>query len=280
MQLSKHVAFGAIAFLAALLAAGTFVDLSLSMAVYQPQSLYGRFFEAFGELPGVLVAAFGFAALLVTRCKKTKLSAVGALAGYGAPLVLFSVMAVAMPIHYLGNGKGFFLVPVLGILVAAGLVFAAGRIPQAQRTALRQAAVVGILTFLCALIVVNILKNIWGRPRFRSMDDPALQFLAWYLPQGSAAGEEFRSFPSGHSANSSVIVWITLLPTFLPALKDKKAALFTAAAAWSLLTMFSRIVMGAHFLSDVATGTLITLLSFLLLTQLFYSKQKQPLPAR
>lgn len=72
MQLSKRVTLGGIIFLSVLLAAGSLVDLPLSMTVYQPQSLYGRFFEAFGELPGVFVAAFGFAALLVTRHKKNK----------------------------------------------------------------------------------------------------------------------------------------------------------------------------------------------------------------
>ena len=42
-------------------------------------------------------------------------------------------------------------------------------------------------------------------------------------------------------------------------MKDYDVVLFYSGFAWTLLIMFSRMLVGAHFLSDVCFGALITL---------------------
>ena len=267
MKLEKKIGLYAVGLLAVLMLIFSFTDLAISRAIYNPKSLYGLFFEAFGEFPGALVSTFSIAALIITRNRTAKWKSAISILGYGILLVLSGLMSAVMPFKYLGGPKP--LIPAVAVLLIALCLYGASMIKPEYRAALRRAAIIGLLTFLCAIIIVNVIKNFWGRPRFRSMVDPLLSFTAWYLPQGIASGEEFRSFPSGHSANSAVVIWISLLPTFLPSLKGKERPLFIGAMVWALLVMFSRVVMGAHFASDVTVGVTITLASFLLLSKAF-----------
>ena len=67
----------------------------------------------------------------------------------------------------------------------------------------------------------------------------------------TAAGvpkEEFKSFPSGHSANSSILILLTLLPVIRPSLARRQTVLFCTGFGWALAVAVSRIVMGAHYL--------------------------------
>ena len=75
---------------------------------------------------------------------------------------------------------------------------------------------------------------------------------------GVAAGE-FRSFPSGHTANASCLMLLSLLPKICPKLTGRQTLLFSIGFLWALLVAFSRITVGAHFLTDTAAGCAIVL---------------------
>ena len=272
MHVQKRTAAGALALLVVLLAIFSFTDLAISMAIFNIESGYGKFFEAWGELPGVLVAVFSLAALIITRDKTVKWKSVLSILGFGVLLLLFSMMGAFMPSMYLKLPMP--VTVVLAVCFIALSLFLASRVAPAQRAALRKAACIGLLTFVCAIFIINIIKNIWGRPRFRSMTDPAAQFIAWYLPQWGAAGEEFRSFPSGHTANSCVIIWLTTLPLFIPALRGKQKLLLAVSALWIVMVAVSRVIMGAHFASDVTVGAAVTLASYFLLSKAFLKEKK------
>jgi membrane-associated phospholipid phosphatase len=153
---------------------------------------------------------------------------------------------------------------LIGVVYAAVALLLASKLGTDDQDALRKAAWVGLLLLLAAVIIVNIIKIPWGRMRLRIMDDPDNQFTRWFLPQGKAANDDYKSFPSGHSAGAAVIIWITLLPTFIAGLRTKKAAiaLNIIAYGWIVLVMVSRIIMGAHFASDTLVGASITLCCF------------------
>lgn len=72
----------------------------------------------------------------------------------------------------------------------------------------------------------------------------------------------FNSFPSGHSANAMRAIWLSLLAVACPKLEGKGALLFVIGFCHGLLVMFSRVVMGAHFTTDVVMGGLITISIF------------------
>ena len=62
--------------------------------------------------------------------------------------------------------------------------------------------------------------------------------------------------------NSAAVILVTLLPSFVPALAGKQKVLHILAYIWIVLVGSSRIVMGAHFASDVTVGILLSLLLF------------------
>lgn len=135
---------------------------------------------------------------------------------------------------------------------------------------LRAALVVAALAAgLSDGVVCNSLKHLVGRPRpHQAMSDIRMVDLAKATPRLLAIakpikvtlseakpGENGRSFPSGHTSNTTAFVVVALL--------------FCGRWAWSLLAVplivgYSRVYTGAHWPSDVALsfviGALIALL--------------------
>lgn len=185
--------------------------------------------------------------------------------------VLLALMAGILPVNYLNGPKalGF----VLGAVILVADIFIAKFVVRYRREELYKAAVMGLQLFLIVVLLFNLVKLGWGRERFRHMMEigTVAGFSPWFIPQGLAAGNEFMSFPSGHSANAAIVMWITLLPTFLPSLATKEKLLKVFACIWIALVMVSRIIMGAHFLSDVTMGMMISLVTFYVL----YKKKYQ-----
>ena len=266
MRASKREQIVTYSVLAALLLAFTFLDLPLSQAVFDLKNPFGRFFEIFGETPGLLVGAFSAAALLVTRDRETPWKNALSILGFGLLGLLLSLMGSLMVNNYLTHGHlSLAVILPAGLILFALLLFLSSRLDRSKRAEIRRAATVGLLLLVAAIVVINLIKVGWGRPRLRRMTDPAAQFVPWYLPQSVAAGEEFKSFPSGHTANAAVLLWISLLPTFIDKLKGKEPLLLGLAWVWVALVAFSRIIMGAHFGSDVTVGVALTYTVFIAL---------------
>lgn len=254
---------------AALMLLFTFLDLPISKALFDLNNPFGNLFAGLAELPCTLLGTFSCAALLVTRPRQNKLVSAANLVGFGILMLLFALMAGVMPLGYLPLPRAIML---MGLAYVAAALVLSVKISKQQRAALRKAATLGLLLVLAAMVIINIVKIFWGRPRMRSMTDPDSQFTLWFIPQGFTVNDECKSFPSGHSANAACILWLTLLPAFLPRLRTKKAflALNGAAYGWMALTMLSRVIMGAHFASDVTMGASITVCCFYLLKRAFY----------
>lgn len=111
------------------------------------------------------------------------------------------------------------------------------------------------------LIIVHVLKSIWGRVRFRDLDAEYSLFHVWYYPQQAIIdGKMGKSFPSGHSTAA----WLTLIILFLFQYKSKRTQNIVMALIifWGCLVCSSRIVVGAHYLSDVLFASMICILSF------------------
>lgn len=133
----------------------------------------------------------------------------------------------------------------------------------ADRSTVIRVAAVFLLVIFADILVVNLIKIPWGRARMRlvAVDDRAY-FMPWWQPDKAlrdtlvAAGvaAEFKSFPSGHTANASSLMLLCLLPQLSPKLAGKQGALFLLGFVWTSLVAASRIVMGAHYLTDTIVG--------------------------
>jgi membrane-associated phospholipid phosphatase len=237
--------------LIAALATGCAVyDLDISRALADPTATWARLGERYGTLPGVYAMAASAWALNFGSSRARERTRVRqwlwqALAG------LTLAVAGGVTLYRLADWR-----PGAGATVAAGLALSVAlgwlgkRAPRFELRERAEAACRAVLTVgLTCWVVVNGLKATWGRVRFRDLDALANDFTPWYLPQGFTG---HLSFPSGHAAMGWVL--LPLLALFRPGSPGfVRAAVLLGG--WGLFVAASRVVVGAHYASDVLFST-------------------------
>lgn len=254
-------------FLAIMLGIFTIFDLNISVFFYSP-NFYGQFFEVLGEQSGYLLCVFASTILFINSLEKHQRRKYL----YFFLFIICCGVSSYLPFHYLHKVNHepilYFHVVVTFLFLSSLSIIVVKKIRCETRFRLQQFAQLTIFLFLFQIILVTITKTIWGRERFREMVDPIVSFTPWYSIQFRGTFKEaFASFPSGHTANASVILMISTLPCYLNSLKNKKKYFIILPICWIFLVAFSRIVMGAHFASDVIMGFAITLSCFLFINR-------------
>lgn len=253
--------------LAALLVVGSIWDYQISLSLYDPESVFGMIGAAFGELPSFLALLCSGTLLAVFRNKDRTGIAVLQLLG-GAVLYILAVVSVlVLPQDYLTWPSA--VTVVVGVVITGAATY--GILWLARGAARGTAIKVAVALFLVPIIeviLVNIVKLAWERPRMRLLSEtPGLEFSSWWqvgtperaaLLQSGVDSNEFMSFPSGHTANAAVLIMLTLLPLLRPVLSKWSGWFLWVGAAWGALVGLSRIIMGAHFLTDTTAGFTIT----------------------
>jgi membrane-associated phospholipid phosphatase len=122
-----------------------------------------------------------------------------------------------------------------------------------------------LTTALLSVGVTEGIKHFAARPRPRFVTENPSAFAAWwsfgtgrnaralYTAKGVLA-EEFKSFPSGHAACAALLLMLPLLCRIDERLRGGEGVLFCAGSGVCFLICFSRVVSGAHYLSDVIFG--------------------------
>lgn len=242
-----------------------FYDLQISLAILNDKQLFSLLFEYVGEIPIYLMGTISSLLLIKTAKFENKFI----LYLHNLALSLFFGLAIFMGsflvANYLGIEKNGLLLVALALVLLSLILYYYFR--DGVDYDLRRTALMGISLFFVVFITFNLMKFAWGRERLRHMAGDYSTFTPWYLPQGWASGNDYMSFPSGHAACASAIVWFTLLP------KIRNKQLFNYISIfWIVSVMYSRVVMGAHFASDVTVGMLITLSWYLTLKRIFNLK--------
>ncbi|MGN0314824.1 MAG: phosphatase PAP2 family protein [Fusicatenibacter sp.] len=241
--------------------------------------LWARVLEVVGEIPFTTLTIAACAILFRFRTKKNRVLNILCAVGAGVLFALFSVMGGFMTWNYLTDNLGQISMTwmVLIALVMAGVgVWIARAIPAKNRSKALRYAAVALLYFLLVIIIMNSVKAVWGRMRFREMTDPIHEFTRWYqiVPRGGF-NNSYASFPSGHSMNSAGVILLILLPPMIPALSGREKVLHTIVYVWCVVVGISRVFMGAHFASDVTVGVLLSLAIFDVLRAIFYRKERK-----
>ena len=138
--------------------------------------------------------------------------------------------------------------------------------------------IVLLIILLAAFLCMRLLKNVFNRPRYRTvvLGYEGVGFVPWY-ELFSGAGEfslkygisldEFFSFPSGHSIISVSAVYIFPSVSWLfPKLEKRCQLLIWAGFLFGIMIMLTRMILGAHYLSDVSAGAIIGVLLSLAFT--------------
>lgn len=226
-------------------------DLSLSIALANPGAAWARFAERYGELPGFWSVALAFAVsfLRATPGSRPRLGA-----WLAAALTLTLALGVSQ-LRLLGSSPSPLLLALTAALTFALFGLVHGRLGRAwtEHVGVRRASRVTIWLALASLLFVQPIKLLWGRVRFRDLDAAHVAFSDWYSPQGFTG---HASFPSGHTA----MAWL-LLPCVLLAARGTIARLVLTllAVGWGVFVGLGRVVIGAHYASDVLLSTLFAL---------------------
>lgn len=250
------------------LAAGSFFDLPINQFLYSPDAFWAQLFAAAAPVPVFWgIGAAGFLIIDVLR------DGHNAISGWIIGFVLLAVGPVYMAKSFMDEmAMNWILAWIIGLLLSElpALLYA-----WVMRNASRESKIrcIAILLIVCigSMLIVQVVKRVFLRPRYFVMqENSALPFIPWYSPDRSVAAnfnalyemdhDFFRSFPSGHAQSITCLFLWALIPVYT----QKGSVDLTMAIALILTVagMVSRLVMGAHFLSDVSAGYLITFLLF------------------
>ncbi len=250
----------------------TFYDLQVTQLVVNRSSLFGQFFYMFGELPGTFVGLSCFAILTTSYTKDIQKDREINIIFFGLLTIIVGFAMSFQLIKYLK--LELFSTLFIGLFISMGLIYTTNQLSDEKKEQIRIYAWVGVLTFTLGILISNLIKIVWARPRYRIFNGDDSLFRAWYISSGFTLDDNWKSFPSGHSAAATISLVYLYLPKVFDKLKGKEGIILAVCVTWISLVMFSRVVIGDHFMSDTLFGTGITLLIFMLLNKLLINNKK------
>ena len=218
-------------------------DLNISIMVVDEDSLWGEFGAEYGEPPGYGLISIGLAVLIggyIKDLKKQKIP------GYlsiitGIIYLIIGVMG--------GDNTDILTGVCLIIPIAVFMGFTWNKDWSKYRAI---SAIISILAIINPLLFVQLTKLFFGRVRFRDLLPDFSNFTPWYLPQGITGN---YSFPSGHAAMGFMFLPLLILVKDLKWMDYRKIITFILVLGWGFFVGLSRIVIGAHYASDVLFST-------------------------
>ena len=275
----KFMLYGMEVLLFILFLTGTFFDLNIAEAVYAPKNAFALMltfaemyiiFGAFVLFDGVLCSQ-----LMNSDSDKTKKIVYCIICVYltiststiGAVSILHEeCMGMILPDVKVPFRSNF----LVGALVFYPLFFIGYRLNGKRYDKMTVKRIISLLIFItAAAFMPMILKSFAARPRYRYtlMGYDGVVFCPWYAPLENAeeymlryglSSNSFKSFPSGHSLDAAINVCVfPAISLVISKLKGKETLLLIIGFVLALLVMLSRMLLGAHYLSDVSFGGLI-----------------------
>ncbi|NCA67750.1 MAG: phosphatase PAP2 family protein [Clostridia bacterium] len=268
---------GAIA--AALMVVAAFFDMAINDFMYAPTNFFGVALEVAGVSPFYWVIIFAGAVFFAYTRLLVKSS-------WNTIKMILSVAAcfVGQIIFFHQFTKIWFDSSIIYYLVAAGVsvpftLLLLWGITRIKEPALKKLAVFALFSVIVCAISMSIVqgvKTVWGRARYREMFkvDDFSAFSKWFVPYGFSTEGDHQSFPSGHTASAGAIMVIAALPEFFNILKKHEWLLFCAGLLVTLSVALSRIIVGAHFLSDVVMASVISVATYAIVRSIFFKRWK------
>lgn len=296
----------------ALLAFATVYDLRVSeilvrldAGAYFTNSVFAAVFECIGSSPVYLFLSIAFACIY-TNTKRSKikpLRILGSIASNIASVVCMYIL-VTDTVGYAerhADIEGFtstVFAKVIFVFIAIAfgelICNAFSKVDDKTAKALLKYSFIIIFAAAFANLIVNIIKNIMCRPRYRTMnflgDTEHTNFHRWYqkytmptkesplyIPSvnGHKVGKDaYRSFPSGHTCAAGTTYALLALPHLFKKYNTVKykVLFYFVSVIFTGTVAISRIVCGAHFFSDVLVGGTSMFIGVMLAIKIFVRK--------
>ena len=267
---------------AAGIAAGSFFDMETAQAVHSPDNIFWRIITVMGMYPYLAVWVFYMGVICrqarssgMSEKKKTLWTVVCGYLGLSTSVIcswaMLSLDTLGWMFPQVIDNPS--VIAAVALLVVYPMFFAGYFTSKKEYdNELLKRLVRLCVIMLIPVLMMSVLKLIFCRPRYRLLicEIPGIEFHRWYVPfVGSVSfindmgvsWNDFRSFPSGHAVMSMGLVFaLPPLAEIYDRLYGRKLLLFGAGAVFAILVCISRMVLGAHFLSDVCAGSLIAVL--------------------
>ena len=278
---------------------GSFFDLQIDKALFQPNNGFGLFMASFGVYPCYICLSFIGGGLLCTTIRRKELPLWGKIICYFLSALAYGLSiflcAREMPSvnGYNDSKLTFPSYAICAVLFSGCFVGGYFACRKGDQKKLWGVCLVLGLAFAFSLIPAGyLIKLIIHRPRFRYVVSFNEAFYKnWWEPFSEYKNyistpenpvffngieitkEEFKSFPSGHSGAGIVLAMaLPFAPQFFQKLKGKETLLFYAGVLFGAVMMFSRLLVGAHFLTDTCMGSLIVMVIFYVANEVIIRK--------
>lgn len=241
-----------------------FYDLQIDKALNNPENIFAIWFRNTGEIPGRLICPLAGTVLFYTYKNRLQqiagfIIAMGVSAYFGYYISKYFFVEHQM-IYGLIYGIGFGIV-----CLAVGKYI---KIPDDKKDILRQIAIIGVIVMFVQISAIEGLKYLWGRVRFRDLvaanrfDD----FTPWYIINGINGN---KSFPSGHTAGAAMSYLLMFMPYLSDKYKKHSQMCFWIPCIYTSIVAYTRLVMGAHYLSDVTIGGAVSFIIVLIAIKMY-----------
>lgn len=282
--------------LIALTVCGSIWDFEIANAVYIGQTpsenIFGIIFSFIGIIPTFVGWSFLGASIFCLSKKQIQDTAKRRWLMALAILLFVISFFYFCTTLYLANANVLKVHFAVAYPIGSVILFAAAYLgyklsEKSEDTELLKKALFLVAVSFVTLLIISATKNLMCRPRFRfvlateNMD----YFKNWWqsgreiktsLGHGIES-DEFASLPSGHSAYSMFAIFIfPALADYVRGFKRFKHHLFALGFVWWAMTAFSRLTIGAHYLTDVTIAGLVTIFAYaiVLLAEKLYLKRK------
>ncbi len=240
-------------------------DLEISKSLYNHGNSFAIFIQQYGELPGVFVLIF--ASIIWGFNIKSYRNNFRQFVKIFSSIILASLIAYSgyMIFFYTSNTIIFWIQHQYTIIITWSVLILIIYLFESRinfnssvkiKTFSKTALMTGIIGYC---LFIEPFKIFWGRIRFRDLDILYNNFSVWYLPHGFSGNQ---SFPSGHAAMGFMLLPLVIL------VWDKrpviKSLVISVICMWGVLVCLSRIVIGAHYATDVLFGSAGIIISFLI----------------
>jgi len=238
---------------------------------------WAKMFEAFFEWPALLFGAFCCCVISYNLRKKASDTKVF------VAVIFLDVLTAALMflgwnstfrdiLHNLG-ALHYTAIALLSVFFAVMVKIIVEKLPKKTLGKMFIPALVTAATLIAIFFCVELLKLVWGRVRLREIvaaNDVTL-FSSWFAPNWFSGS---KSFPSGHTANITsmmmIVVWLSP-----DASEKKRRIIYAAVLSVTAIVAFSRLCVGAHYLTDTLFGFII---SFVISQVAIVKHEKATLP--
>lgn len=254
-----------------------FYDLAISKTIYVgKESFLFTLIASIGEFPiyfGPLMLGLIFGITSNKKNHKLLFHFVGLITMYIASIRLVKGVFTNFYSSKLGMLQ-YSLLALEALLVYILLMILFSKFKIENLIKLRKVALIYSLVSLSSFLIVSVLKLIWGRTRFYALSSDYNEFsnfLTINIGNG-LKGDEYNSFPSGHTSSATTSLVLILIPLTLSNKKLISYLTGTVCFLYVLLVAISRVGYGAHYASDVLFGFVICCSCFMIIYNIFKKK--------